>query len=296
LNPFLSNRRLRPFWRFLLCLPVFIVTEIVAVRIAGLFVPFATESLGFEALYRPLHLLLLLVIFSLMSAALDGVEEGVLPYQGLGMNGPWLNDVFRGLILGSVLVAAAVGVIATFGRYTLSLIPGTHLQAIVLCVWVLATAAMLEEVMFRGYPFQRLVESIGPIAATLIVALFFGAVHLRNPHATKLGALNTVLVGVLFALAYLKTRMLWLPFGIHFAWNMTMGLIFGLPVSGITMFSVVALGSASGSARLTGGAYGIEASLTGTAVIAIGILILTLLADRPSAWQNSATPNGQSGI
>ena len=212
------------------------------------------------------------------------------------MHGLWLTDIFRGLLLGSALVTAAVVLIALFGRYTVGLIPGPHLQSVVLCVWVLATAAMLEEVMFRGYPFQRLVESIGPAAATMIVALFFGAVHLRNPHATKLGALNTVLVGVLFALAYLKTRSLWLPFGIHFAWNLTMGLIFGLAVSGITMFSVAAIGSAAGSQRLTGGAYGIEASLTGTGVIAIGILIVTLVPARASALKNSATPNSQSGI
>jgi hypothetical protein len=80
---------------------------------------------------------------------------------------------------------------------------------------------------------------------------------------------STVLVGVLLALAYLRTRALWLPWGIHWGWNATLGLVFGLPVSGLD-FSVLVDATVQGPEWLTGGAYGLEASALGTAVILLG--------------------------
>jgi membrane protease YdiL (CAAX protease family) len=292
----LSNGGLRPFWRFFLCLPIFIVTEIVAVQIAASFIHYNYDSLAFEAIYRPLHLALLLATFTLMSAILDRTDLNLLVYQGLGTRGAWLKYTTRGAVLGFILVALAVILIALVGHYSLTPVSGHYLNPILLCLWVLATAAMLEEVMFRGYPYQRLIESIGPFNATLFLALFFGAVHSRNPHATWLGTVNTSLVGVLFAVAYLRTRSLWLPFGIHFAWNVTMGLVFGLPVSGISMFSVVAVGTAIGPTWLTGGGYGIEAAFSGTLVILIGILVLSFWRSLRSLKSSAQDANQSSGI
>jgi hypothetical protein len=156
-----------------------------------------------------------------------------------------------------------------------------------LVVWVLATAAMLEEVTFRGYPFQRLADGLNSIdrsigmpfgsSAIVVLSILFGAVHMRNPHATLLGAANTALIGVFFAIAYLRTRSLWMSFGAHFGWNFSLGVLFGLPVSGMTRFSVVVQGVARGPYLLTGGDYGLEASATGTAVILLGIFFLVML-------------------
>jgi hypothetical protein len=110
--------------------------------------------------------------------------------------------------------------------------------------------------------------------AIVVLSVLFGAGHLGNPHASFFGVLNTVLVGVLLSIAYLRTKALWLPYGIHLGWNVALGMIFGLPVSGMTAFSVLVKGTASGPKWLTGGEYGLEASLTGTAVILLGILIM----------------------
>jgi len=83
-------------------------------------------------------------------------------------------------------------------------------------------AAVFEEVAFRGYAFQRMVDAAGPIVAAAVFSGLFGALHLSNPSATPLSTANTALAGVLFSLAYLKTRGLWLPIGLHWAWNFTM--------------------------------------------------------------------------
>jgi hypothetical protein len=155
-------------------------------------------------------------------------------------------------------------------------------------VFVLACGALAEELMFRGYPFQRLTEAIGPVAAVIVLSSLFGAVHLMNPHASRWGVINTALVGVLLSVTYLRTGALWMPWGLHFAWNATLGLVFGLPVSGLTEFSVLVRAQAEGPAWLTGGSYGIEASATGAVVILLGIgflVIATRRSSRPSAAQ-----------
>jgi hypothetical protein len=87
-----------------------------------------------------------------------------------------------------------------------------------------------------------------------------------------LGLINTVLIGVLLSIAYLRTRALWLPWGIHLGWNTTLGLLFGLPVSGIRLFNVVIRTSVTGPRWLTGGDYGLEASLPCVLTLVVGIV------------------------
>ena len=79
---------------------------------------------------------------------------------------------------------------------------------------------------------------------------------------------------MLLSIAYLRTRALWLPWGIHFGWNLTLGMLFGLPVSGLRLFNVVVRTTASGPRWVTGGSYGVEASVTGGVVVLVGIAVV----------------------
>jgi CAAX protease family protein len=144
---------------------------------------------------------------------------------------------------------------------------------LVVCM-VLITGSLAEELMFRGYPFQRLVEAVGPAGAIMVFAAMFGLVHLSNPGSNVWGLLNTVAIGVFLSLAFLRTRALWMPWGFHFAWNTTMGLLLGLPVSGLRLFNVAVHATASGPKWLTGGSYGLEASASGVLAIAIGFFVI----------------------
>ena len=80
---------------------------------------------------------------------------------------------------------------------------------------------------------------------------------------------NTALAGVWFAVDYWRTRSMWLPLGLHWAWNWTMGSLLGLPVSGITSLTAAPLLRATdrGPVWLTGGAYGLEGGLACTAAL-----------------------------
>src|SRR5664279_2706797 len=94
-------------------------------------------------------------------------------------------------------------------------------------------------------------------------------------------------IGFLLAIAYLRTKALWLPWGIHFAWNAVLGLLLGLPVSGLRLFNVAVHGTAIGPKWLTGGSYGIEASAPGALAIVAGLILIWKLPlsqiQRPSS-------------
>ncbi|MCS6862268.1 MAG: CPBP family intramembrane metalloprotease [Abditibacteriales bacterium] len=145
-----------------------------------------------------------------------------------------------------------------------------------------------EEIVCRGYLLQTVMEVWKPWVSVTVISLFFGALHLLNPGASVVGFLQNVLIGVVFSLAYLKTRALWFPIGMHIAWNFTLGTVVSLPVSGIETFRLLNVETV-GSPLMTGGRYGLEASLLtliGT-VVGCGVGIVWLRAN--SASEESPT-------
>lgn len=153
----------------------------------------------------------------------------------------------------------------------------------------LAVAALAEEVAFRGYPFRRLIELIGPVKATILMSIFFGALHMFNPAATWISVLITMFAGILLSIAWLRTHGLWLSWGLHFGWNASMGILFGLPVSGIVDFSSVVQTHAVGRRWLTGGNYGPEGAFFTIIVLAIGVVVLVRVT-RDYEWEYTHRP------
>ncbi|HKQ99410.1 MAG TPA: CPBP family intramembrane glutamic endopeptidase, partial [Pyrinomonadaceae bacterium] len=152
---------------------------------------------------------------------------------------------------------------ATVGQTLLTSLP----------IFILAAAG--EEAIFRGYPLQTMARSHMAWVAVVITSVIFSWGHLENPNVVRgFTFANTAIAGVWLAVAYLKTRSLWFPLGIHWAWNWTMGAVLGLPVSGIERLTPEPLLRASdqGPAWLTGSSYGIE----GGAACTIALLISTL--------------------
>ena len=275
-----EDGRLRSGWRFGLSVFFFFVVNSFAVDIANAWA--GPSDRKFELLYRPLLMLFLLAAFSVLLKTVDRVDGNPLPAMGL-VRRYFLPDALIGFIGGAVMVVLAVLPIAIGYHLGFHVLLSRHsLKLACAVVFILATGAMAEEVAFRGYPFQRLVEAMGGTAATIFSSVLFGAVHLRNPHASVFSLINTIVIGVLLAVAYLRTQALWLPWGLHFGWNLTLGFIFGLPVSGIPQFAVVARGTADGPGWLTGGAYGIEGGAAGTLGVVAGLCLLVMgLKSRP---------------
>lgn len=303
---FSEDGRLRNGWRFVISVVFVILAEFLARNIAYAIARGNDQLL--DVVYRPLWMGLQLIAFLALTKRIDKPRISAWQYIGLPRSA-WLYQSFSGALLGFVMVGLAVAAIAVFGHVSvvsLRLTPRTLMTGIVVFLLIMA-AAMAEELAFRGYPFQRLVaaisggasavlrgadrrsaDRIGAIGAILIFSALFGAVHLSNPHISDnqyvriFAFSNTLFIGIVLAIAYLRTRALWLPWGLHFGWNATLGLFFGLPVSGIDDFNVIVQSRVTGPEWLLGGDYGLEGGFLGTLVILLG-LIYILVFVKPAA-------------
>jgi membrane protease YdiL (CAAX protease family) len=279
MNPsqiFVVEDRLRPIWRFFLSL----VLLVVAVMAAGVVVGSVFHALRVRPepitgmFWGSLAILpMILAAFKLLTAVF---ERRPLGSVGLAFHRHWWPELGHGLAVGSVMIFLVVGLERVGGLAYFSYAPHPVLRAGSFTLIVFAVAAINEEAIFRGYPFQRLVESITPVGAIAVTSALFGLGHLGNPHRTWISTANTMLVGIPFAIAYLRTRSLWMPIGMHFIWNFLMGFIMGLPVSGLTLPGSVLRAHVHGAAWLTGAEYGPEAGGLATGVIVAATLYLLL--------------------
>jgi membrane protease YdiL (CAAX protease family) len=178
-------------------------------------------------------------------------------------------------VLGPPLVAGAAHFVASSDRLS------TGTVSFVLLL--LAAGAMGEEILFRGYGFQILLANAGPYSTILPVGAVFALLHAGNPNASLLGILNTAGFGVVFGYAFLRSRDLWLPIGLHFGWNATLPL-FGVNLSGLRI-GITGHEMVWTAGRLwSGGDYGPEASLLTSAVL---LLLFVFLWKAPVRRQHS---------
>ena len=267
----------------------FLAAETVAGRAArGL-----SERFSLDAARPLLNSAFLLFLMALGFSLLQTIAKRRAPLRdvlGLPKRPTARREWLQGAALGWGMVVFAVIPMALAG--TLHPQFWTRPRAfglLLLNLATLAVAALAEEVAFRGYSYRRLIEGIGPVAATILMSLLFGVGHLLNPSATWASTLVTVLAGVLLSIAWLRTRGLWLGWGLHFAWNASMGVLFGLPVSGINDFASIVQTRAFGRPWLTGGDYGPEGAAFTVIVLLIGMVLLVRVT-RDYAWHYTYVP------
>ncbi|HEV2596202.1 MAG TPA: CPBP family intramembrane glutamic endopeptidase [Sphingomicrobium sp.] len=178
----------------------------------------------------------------------------------------------KGLVAGALLFSAIVAAAGLLGIYRI--VGEGHWRELVLPLFVTAVApGFMEEVLFRGIFFRWIEEWGGSWAALVVTSALFGIAHILNPGATLFSSFAiAVEAGVLLGGAYMLTRSLWMPIGLHAAWNFTQGAIFGVPVSGIPTAGIFK-GKLSGPQILSGGRFGLEASV-----------IALLIATASGAW------------
>ena len=278
--------RLRSGWRVLIFILVYIALLFLlstAVRIGyavGLRIA-PGRSLG--AFTEDFIFRLILLASALLAGYLCNRRLEGLPWRALGLtlHARWWRDFIVGSLIGVASLALAAAIAAAAGGLRFSASQRTMLlpvgQTLVLSALLFIFAALAEEALFRGYPLQTLTRARLAWLAILLTSVPFAAVHLRNPNVVKgFTFINTALAGVWLAVAYLRTRSLWLPLGVHWAWNWALGSLFGLPVSGITTIAPNPLlhGTDLGPAWLTGGSYGVEGGLACTIALTISTIFI----------------------
>jgi hypothetical protein len=256
-----------------------VVYYILAKNIAAIAASGLSSGAWFEFVYRSILLFLLIVGFAAMGYVGQS-QQSPIKAMGLDARPGWRREFALGSALGWAGITVCALMIAIFGGMVVVFYLGWRQFALLpLVVAILLIASLAEEVAFRGYPFQRLIEATNPFFATLILSLLFAVIHVNNPGATTASTLVTMFAGWLLSIAYLRTRALWVGWGIHFGWNASMAVLFGLPLSGLTQFSPVISTTALGPTWLTGFDYGPEGSAIGIIVI-LGLIIATMYATR----------------
>ena len=202
-----------------------------------------------------------------------------------------LQELGLGVLIGALLFTSTIGVLTLLGVYQITGAGSAANLVVPLTSAVLA--GVFEEILFRGIVFRIIEDWVGTWLSLLVSAILFGLIHLINPHATLIGAISIIFeAGILLAAAYLMTRRLWFPIGLHAAWNFTQGGIFGVAVSGVPAKGLLQ-GTLSGPDWLSGGTFGAEASVVAIVLcmsVALGFLAWARRANRIRyPWRGSAS-------
>ena len=283
--------RLRSGWRSLVFVAAFIALSLVIASVLRvIFVligprgPSGAAQILAELIFR----------FGLLGAALGAgyfcarFLEG-LPWRSLGLtfHPGWFRDLAFGFAIGFASLVVALAIASRGLKFSLA---GTGwspiIRSMIGSAVLLFVAALAEEAMFRGYGLQTLTRAKLAWLGILLTSVPFGLVHLSNPNVVPgVTFANTAIAGIWLAAAYLRTRSLWLPLGVHWSWNWALGWFFGLPISGIQLVSDPLLQAQdNGPKWLTGGSYGPEGGVACT--IALSLFTIFLWRTR---WL-SATP------
>lgn len=290
-----SEHRVRMTWRaglftgLWLLLQLLLTSPVYVISFFGRLMPyFWINTIVFPAL----------TCLAIMSATLLAgkfLDKRAFKEFGFRFSKDWWLDFGFGLVLGACLM----GMIFGFGWISgtvhitgyfqsagngIPFISG-FLQALILFLFV----GIYEEVLSRGYYLVNLAEGFNfkklggrnaLIIAWILTSLVFGLMHLGNPNATWVSALNISVAGLFLGLGMVMTGSLAIPIGLHITWNFFQGVVFGFPVSGINFGTAVIATKAVGPQWLTGGAFGPEAGLMGLAAMVVGSVLIFLYIRR----------------
>jgi hypothetical protein len=251
-----SGGRLRAYLQFVVAVVYFFLAQALARHGArGL----ASEQ-WFPLVEQGILVFLLLLGYSGMGFWLNRQMHPVRE-QGLPLRTGWPREAGLGLAVGwslaviCVLPMVLVGGIAIF----LELQPSAW-------GWLLADAAffalaaLAEEIAFRGYGFQRFADAVGPPGAAVGFAAFYAIMQALVPGSSHASVAVALVFSLLLSTAYLRTRALWLSWGLNFGWKASRALVFGLAVCGVNSHSPVVQGDPMGPFWITGGAFGVDGS------------------------------------
>jgi membrane protease YdiL (CAAX protease family) len=207
---------------------------------------------------------------------------------------PALPGFAAGAALGLLMMAVLMGILVATDAYAIAVVGAIPAWT---GLGLALQAAVTEELWMRALLFRLMWRAFGPVPAFIVAAMIFGGLHLANPGATPLAGATVVMAGLMFCALYALTGRLWVPIGVHLAWNLAQGYLFGATVSGGTLGGSVLLSTArpGAPAWLTGGTFGPEASVLALILVATVTAAALALARQTGSFAARPQPAAAAG-
>ncbi len=264
-----------PLVRILVAI-LFISPAIILHNLLMIFVIEKIEPPWFEVvadLMFPVDLVLMFLLYRLYTRVVEGRPAHELSFKGAAPEFARGLAAAAALVCGTVLVMFAAGAFRVTGMNS----PWVLLHALVL----FASGAFIQVLIFRLIFYRLSEEFLGTWTAFVLTALLFSLAHLANDNITPAAFAGLVVGDVVLFAAFALTRRLWLVWGFHAGWNICQDGVLGLPNSGITKLPSWLVSETSGPSWLTGGGFGIEASLVaGLLTVAVGLWLVRLVVSK----------------
>jgi membrane protease YdiL (CAAX protease family) len=206
------------------------------------------------------------------------VDKRSITSLGLKLDRWVLFDLLAGIAVTFVMMGFIYFLMSSLGWITFKSFAwqvdpvSTVITEVVLFFIIFVLVGWQEELLSRGYQLQTIASGMNLFWGIFISSAIFGLLHLGNPNATWVSAAGIFFAGLFLASAYLWTKQLWLSIGLHIGWNFFEGVVFGFPVSGLSIYPLANI-TISGPEIWTGGAFGPEAGL----IVLPGLILGTVL-------------------
>lgn len=230
-----------------------------------------------------------IIILTLVVIAAVGVALSIIfrlyvdrkPIISLGLDrNLHRNDIWAGLLLGMFLLG--LGSLILYFTGTLKWVDArADGSEFFLAIVLMLIVSVSEEMVFRGYLLNNLMESFNKWIALLVSALLFTVAHSFNPNLNPVALVNLFLGGLLLGINFIYTRTLWFAIGFHFGWNFLQGYVLGFAVSGFTEETLLQQ-ELKGHSLLTGAGFGFEGSIIATGLMAAAIGLFYYAYERKS--------------
>ena len=249
-----------------------------------------------EALLEALFLVFLLMLgYRALAGVLRG-SQGPSDFSNRFIALPdrpgWLGEFGVGTAIGwGACLAAVLPLLLTGHLHGRISQLGGQASSLTIFGATLLVATLGEELIFRGFTFHQLQQAIGRSGASLVLAVLFSLVLVARgtPRHMAIALINGTVFGLLLAMAWLRTRGLWVGWGLHFSFRGVMALVLGLPIAGHASAISLLDAQVRGPGWLTGGTYGLDAALL-TGLVLLGAMAVLYHATREWAWHYTHPP------
>ncbi len=254
--PVYTGGRLLAYLQFLAAFIYYFFARSLAVRGAH---GFAGE-VWFPLVEQAILVFLLIVGYAAMGFWFNRQADPISE-QGLVRRPGWTREAGTGIATGWAVALICAVPLTVFGGIAISFSPQLSSWG-----WFIADAAffalfaLAEEVAFRGYAFQRFARALGPTGAALGFAAIYAILQALLTGASHASFAVSIALSLVLSACYLRTRALWLSWGLNFGWKASQALLFGLAVNGNNSHSPLVQGDPMGPFWLTGGAFGLDGS------------------------------------